>query len=206
MKACQRRRLTFDGTAESITEAQNESFSNALPAVPTGCRALLDHAGYQSVRGLISCRTPPKTYIPPTCESSKITRRLAIVLVVLLVGCLIRISLSSFAILAVWAFGVQFRVQDAWGVMSIQLAKMSSPTFLRSDRGYCQKTIVTHTDGTMENVTDYAKVQGIVIGCLVVFLVTLLGPEKFNVHRGREIRQSIDEKESVQNSRSWVNV
>lgn len=48
--------------------------------------------------------------------------------------------------------------------------------------GKYQKTIVTHANGTMENVIDYTKVEGIVIGCLAVLLVALLGPEKYVPH------------------------
>ncbi|KAK0452195.1 major facilitator superfamily domain-containing protein [Desarmillaria tabescens] len=139
--------------------------------------------------------------------SQYIGRRLTIVLFVLLVGCFIPLWIipSSFGALAAGAFCVQFGVQGAWGVVPIQLSEMSPPAFRATFPGVAyqlgnmvssasaqieatgaahQRTTITHADGTTENVPDYAKVQGIFIGCVAVFLivVTILGPEKHGSH------------------------
>ncbi|PBK79760.1 hypothetical protein ARMGADRAFT_1040565 [Armillaria gallica] len=69
--------------------------------------------------------------------------------------------------------------------------------------GKYQKTIVTHVNSTMENVIDYTKVEGIVIGCLVVFLVALLGPEKYMLHLEKHNTVFIIRVKMVQHS-SWT--
>ncbi|KAK0221270.1 carboxylic acid transporter [Armillaria fumosa] len=139
--------------------------------------------------------------------SQYIGRRLTIVLFVLLVGCFIPLWIipNSFGALAAGAFCVQFGVQGAWGVVPIQLAEMSPPAFratfpgvayqlgnmvssasaqIEATGGNRQRTTITHADGTTENVPDYAKVQGILIGCVAAFLivVTILGPENHGSH------------------------
>ncbi|KAK0202271.1 major facilitator superfamily domain-containing protein [Desarmillaria ectypa] len=139
--------------------------------------------------------------------SQYIGRRLTIVLFVLLVGCFIPLWIipTSFGALAAGAFCVQFGVQGAWGVVPIQLSEMSPPAFRATFPGVAyqlgnmvsaasaqieatgaahQRTTITHPDGTIQNVPDYAKVQGILIGCVAVFLivVTILGPENHGSH------------------------
>ncbi|KAK0457610.1 carboxylic acid transporter [Desarmillaria tabescens] len=139
--------------------------------------------------------------------SQYIGRRLTIVLFVLLVGCFIPLWIipSSFGALAAGAFCIQFGVQGAWGVVPIQLSEMSPPAFRATFPGVAyqlgnmvssasaqieatgaahQRTTITHADGTTENVPDYAKVQGILIGCVAAFLivVTILGPENHGSH------------------------
>ncbi|SJL17884.1 uncharacterized protein ARMOST_21451 [Armillaria ostoyae] len=106
----------------------------------------------------------------------------------------------------------------------------SASTQTEATGGKHQKTTVTHSDGTKENVPDYAKVQGILVGYVTVFLivVTIMGPEKHgshfekqktafeeggeddtvvdddNVHRhrGHEIQQAFT-KRHRSNKRSW---
>ncbi|KAK0477497.1 hypothetical protein EDD18DRAFT_1087652, partial [Armillaria luteobubalina] len=91
------------------------------------------------------------------------------------------------------------------GVVPIQLSEMSPPAFratfpdvayqlgnmvssssaqIEVTGGNQQRTTVARADGTTENAPDYAKVQGILIGCVAAFLivVTILGPEKHGSH------------------------
>ncbi|KAG7439633.1 MFS general substrate transporter [Guyanagaster necrorhizus] len=139
--------------------------------------------------------------------SQYIGRRLTIVIFVLLVGCFIPLWIipSSFGALAAGAFCIQFGVQGAWGVVPIQLAEMSPPAFratfpgvayqlgnmvssasaqIEATGGAHERTTITRANGTTENVPDYAKVQGILIGCVAAFLivVTILGPENHGSH------------------------
>ncbi|KAJ4000159.1 carboxylic acid transporter [Lentinula boryana] len=149
--------------------------------------------------------------------SQYIGRRLTIIIFVLLVACFIPLWIipSTFGGLSAGAFCIQFGVQGAWGVIPIQLAEMSPPAFratfpgvayqlgnmvssasaqIESTGGDHLKTTLSvpvssdYPDGT-KIVPDYAKVQGILIGCVAAFVlvVTLFGPEKhgrqFEKHR-----------------------
>lgn len=100
---------------------------------------------------------------------------------------------------------MQFGVQGAWGVIPIQLAEMSPPAFratfpgvayqlgnmissasaqIEATGGENLRTVITHKDGTTEDVPDYATVQGILIGVVAAFvvIVTILGPENHGSH------------------------
>ncbi|KAJ4474154.1 carboxylic acid transporter [Lentinula lateritia] len=149
--------------------------------------------------------------------SQHIGRRLTIIIFVLLVACFIPLWIipSSFSGLAAGAFCIQFGVQGAWGVIPIQLAEMSPPAFRATFPGvaYQLGNMVSSASAQIEStggdhlkttiavpvssdypdgrkiVPDYAKVQGILIGCVAAFVlvVTLFGPEKhgrqFEKHR-----------------------
>ncbi len=125
----------------------------------------------------------------------------------LLIGCFIPLWIlpSSFSALSAGAFCIQFGVQGAWGVIPIQLAEMSPPAFratfpgvayqlgnmvssasaqIEAVGGEHQRTTITHKNGVVENIPDYAKVQGILIGVVTayVIIVTILGPENHGSH------------------------
>ncbi|KAK0474480.1 hypothetical protein EDD18DRAFT_1090545, partial [Armillaria luteobubalina] len=84
------------------------------------------------------------------------------------------------------------------GVVPIQLSEMSPPAFratfpdvayqlgnmVSSSSAQIERTTIARADGTTENAPDYAKVQGILIGCVTAFLigVTILGPKKHGSH------------------------
>ncbi|KAF9049224.1 carboxylic acid transporter protein [Hymenopellis radicata] len=139
--------------------------------------------------------------------SQYIGRRLTIIIFVLLVACFIPLWIlpSSFSALSAGAFCIQFGVQGAWGVIPIQLAEMSPPAFratfpgvayqlgnmvssasaqIEAVGGEHQRTTITHKNGVVENIPDYAKVQGILIGVVAayVLIVTILGPENHGSH------------------------
>ncbi len=79
-------------------------------------------------QSFVSCCTGRLRWL----RSQYIGRRLTIVVFVLLDSCFIPpwIIPSSFGALATRAFWVQVRVQDAWGVVPIQLAEMSHVPFM----------------------------------------------------------------------------
>ncbi|KAK0187495.1 carboxylic acid transporter [Armillaria mellea] len=123
--------------------------------------------------------------------SQYIGRRLTIVLFILLVGCFIPLWIipSSFGALAAGAFCIQcphpaFRA--TFPGVAYQLGNMvsSASAQIEATGGNHQRTTITKADGTTEDVPDYAKVQGILIGCVAVFLivVTILGPENHGSH------------------------
>ncbi|KAI3605293.1 carboxylic acid transporter [Moniliophthora roreri] len=135
--------------------------------------------------------------------SQYIGRRLTIIIFVLLVACFIPLWIipTSFSGLAAGAFCIQFGVQGAWGVIPIQLAEMSPPAFRATFPGVAYQlgnmissasaqiearggedirtTILSPKTGQLEDVPDYATVQGILIGCVAAYIlvVTILGPE-----------------------------
>lgn len=128
-------------------------------------------------------------------------RRLTIIVFLLLAGIFIPLWIipSSFSALAAGAFCVQFGVQGAWGVIAIFLSEISPPAFRASFPGIAYqlgnmvsaasaqieatggdhlKTTIIQDDQPMI-VQDYAKVQGIFIGCIVAYTLVLVivGPE-----------------------------
>ncbi|KAH9057483.1 carboxylic acid transporter [Lactarius vividus] len=133
--------------------------------------------------------------------SQYIGRRLTIILFVLFSGAFIPLWIlpSSFSALSAGAFWVQFGVQGAWGVIPIQLAEMSPPGFRATFPGvayqlgnmissasaqieavggsHLKKTVVR--GGKVEEVPDYATVQGILLGAIATFviIITTIGPE-----------------------------
>ncbi|KAH8984459.1 MFS general substrate transporter [Lactarius akahatsu] len=133
--------------------------------------------------------------------SQYIGRRLTIILFVLFSGAFIPLWIlpSSFSALSAGAFWVQFGVQGAWGVIPIQLAEMSPPGFRATFPGvayqlgnmissasaqieavggsHLKKTVVRQ--GRVEEVPDYATVQGILLGAIATFviIITTIGPE-----------------------------
>ncbi|KAF9525588.1 carboxylic acid transporter [Crepidotus variabilis] len=139
--------------------------------------------------------------------SQYIGRRLTIIIHVLWIGAFIPLWIlpSKFGPLAAGAFFIQFGVQGAWGVIPIQLAEMSPPAFratfpgvayqlgnmissasaqIEATGGENLRTFVTNNKGEREEVPDYAKVQGILIGCVAAFvvLITIIGPENHGSH------------------------
>ncbi|CAE6449479.1 unnamed protein product [Rhizoctonia solani] len=137
--------------------------------------------------------------------SQHLGRRLTIIIFVLLVGAFIPLWIipSGFGKLAAGAFCVQFGVQGAWGVVPIFLAEMSPPAFratfpgvayqlgnmISSASAQIEATGGEHLRTTVQgkNVPDYAKVQGIFLGCVAAYLVlvTIFGPE----HHGSEFEK-----------------
>ncbi|KAH9016908.1 MFS general substrate transporter [Lactarius pseudohatsudake] len=133
--------------------------------------------------------------------SQYIGRRLTIIIFVLFSGVFIPLWIlpSSFSALSAGAFWVQFGVQGAWGVIPIQLAEMSPPGFratfpgvayqlgnmissasaqIEAVGGSHMKTTVVR-EGRVEEVPDYATVQGILLGAIATFviIITIIGPE-----------------------------
>lgn len=138
--------------------------------------------------------------------SQHIGRRLTILIFVALIGAFIPLWIlpNSFSGLAAGAFCVQFGVQGAWGVIPIQLAEMSPPAFratfpgvtyqlgnmissaasqIEATAGENLRTTIIK-NGVPTDVPDYAKVQGILIGCVVAFVIfiTIIGPENHGSH------------------------
>jgi SHS family lactate transporter-like MFS transporter len=140
--------------------------------------------------------------------SQYIGRRLTIVIFVLWVGAFIPLWIlpSTFNSLSAGAFFVQFGVQGAWGVIPIQLAEMSPPAFRATFPGVVYQignmvssasaqieatggdrqrtTVINKQTGELEDVPDYAKVQGIFIGVVAAFVIfiTIIGPEHHGSH------------------------
>ncbi|KAI0629743.1 carboxylic acid transporter [Trametes polyzona] len=139
--------------------------------------------------------------------SQYIGRRLTIIIFVLLIGAFIPLWIlpSSFGALAAGAFCIQFGVQGAWGVIPIQLAEISPPAFRATFPGVAYQlgnmvssasaqieatgaanlhTTVIDRNGQPKVVSDYATVQGILIGVVAAFvlIVTIIGPENYGSH------------------------
>jgi len=138
--------------------------------------------------------------------SQYVGRRLTIILMIILIAAFIPLWIlpSTFSPLAAGAFCIQFGVQGAWGVIPIFLSEISPPAFrgtfpgvayqlgnmVSSASAQIEATGGDHlrttllVDGKETNVPDYAKVQGILIGvvCVFVAVVTLFGPEKHGAH------------------------
>ncbi|TFK22706.1 carboxylic acid transporter [Coprinopsis marcescibilis] len=140
--------------------------------------------------------------------SQHIGRRLTIVIFVCIVAVFIPLWIlpTSFGALSAGAFFVQVGVQGAWGVIPIQLAEMSPPAFRATFPGVAYQignmisaasaqieatagnslraTVLNRETGQMEDVPDYATVQGIFIGCVAAFVIviTILGPEHHGSH------------------------
>ncbi|CUA74600.1 Carboxylic acid transporter protein homolog [Saccharomyces cerevisiae S288c] [Rhizoctonia solani] len=108
----------------------------------------------------------------------------------------------GYLIAAVVNLGL-FCVQGAWGVIPIFLAEMSPPAFRATFPGvaYQLGNVISSASAQIEatggehlrttvqgkNVPDYAKVQGIFLGCVAAYLVvvTIFGPE----HHGSEFEK-----------------
>lgn len=139
--------------------------------------------------------------------SQYIGRRLTIIIFVLLIGAFIPLWIlpSSFGALAAGAFCIQFGVQGAWGVIPIQLAEISPPAFRATFPGVAYQignmvssasaqieatgaanlhTTVIDKNGQPKVVSDYATVQGILIGVVAAFvlIITIIGPENYGSH------------------------
>ncbi|TBU41592.1 MFS general substrate transporter [Dichomitus squalens] len=139
--------------------------------------------------------------------SQYIGRRLTIIIFVLLIGAFIPLWIlpTGFGALAAGAFCIQFGVQGAWGVIPIQLAEISPPAFRATFPGVAYQlgnmvssasaqieatgasnlhTTIMGKDGKPTVVSDYATVQGILIGVVAAFVlvVTIVGPENFGSH------------------------
>ncbi|KAI0754720.1 MFS general substrate transporter [Daedaleopsis nitida] len=139
--------------------------------------------------------------------SQYIGRRLTIIIFVLLIGAFIPLWIlpTSFSGLAAGAFCIQFGVQGAWGVIPIQLAEISPPAFRATFPGVAYQlgnmvssasaqieatgaqnlhTTVIDKNGQPTVVSDYATVQGILIGVVAAFVlfITIIGPENYGSH------------------------
>ncbi|CDO76237.1 hypothetical protein BN946_scf184900.g1 [Trametes cinnabarina] len=139
--------------------------------------------------------------------SQYIGRRLTIIIFVLLIGAFIPLWIlpTSFGALAAGAFCIQFGVQGAWGVIPIQLAEISPPAFRATFPGVAYQignmvssasaqieatgaanlhTTIRDHNGQLKTVSDYATVQGILIGVVAAFvlIVTIIGPENYGSH------------------------
>ncbi|KAJ7207451.1 MFS general substrate transporter [Mycena pura] len=134
-------------------------------------------------------------------------RRISIVVCALLTGMFIPLWIipSDFHSLSAGAFCVQFGVQGAWGVIPIHLAEMAPPAFratfpgvafqlgnmVSSASAQIEATGGEHLKTVLDGqpVPDYAKVQGIFIGCVAAFVLvtSAIGPEnhssRFEKHR-----------------------
>ncbi|ELU41400.1 carboxylic acid transporter [Rhizoctonia solani AG-1 IA] len=129
--------------------------------------------------------------------SQYIGRRLTIIIFVFVVGAFIPLWIlpDGFSKLAAGAFCLQFGVQGAWGVVPIFLAEMSPPAFRATFPGvaYQLGNMISSASAQIEatggehlrttaqgkDVPDYAKVQGIFLGCVAAYLVvvTIFGPD-----------------------------
>ncbi|KAI8994237.1 carboxylic acid transporter [Trametes punicea] len=139
--------------------------------------------------------------------SQYIGRRLTIIIFVLLIGAFIPLWIlpTSFGALAAGAFCIQFGVQGAWGVIPIQLAEISPPAFRATFPGVAYQlgnmvssasaqieatgaanlhTTIKDKNGNVKVVSDYATVQGILIGVVAAFVlvITIIGPENYGSH------------------------
>ncbi|KZT43780.1 MFS general substrate transporter [Sistotremastrum suecicum HHB10207 ss-3] len=134
--------------------------------------------------------------------SQYLGRRLTIVIFILLIGAFIPLWIlpSSFSGLAAGAFCIQVGVQGAWGVIPIFLAELSPPAFralfpglayqlgnmVSSASAQIEATGGEHQTTTLNGkvIPDYAKVQGIFIGCVAAFtlFMTIIGPEHHGSH------------------------
>ncbi|KAJ7048046.1 MFS general substrate transporter [Mycena amicta] len=134
--------------------------------------------------------------------SQYIGRRITIICSVLLVAVFIPLWIlpNNFHGLAAGAFCIQFGVQGAWGVIPIHLSEMAPPAFRATFPGVAYQLgnmvssasaqieatggdhLKTTLNGTI--VPDYAKVQGIFIGCIAAFVIfiTVIGPENHSSH------------------------
>ncbi|KAJ7288806.1 carboxylic acid transporter [Mycena rebaudengoi] len=142
-------------------------------------------------------------------------RRITILVFVCLTAVFIPLWIlpTGFSALAAGAFCVQFGV-GAWGVIPIHLAEMAPPAFRATFPGVVYQIgnmvssasaqieatggdnlqIPGIVDGKPGLVPDYAKVQGILIGAVVAFIViiTVIGPENHGSHFERH-RAAFDE-------------
>ncbi|KAF7319309.1 MFS domain-containing protein [Mycena chlorophos] len=129
-------------------------------------------------------------------------RRITIVVFVCLVAVFIPLWIlpSTFGGLSAGGFWVQFGVQGAWGVIPIHLAELAPPAFRATFPGvaYQLGNMVSSASAQIEatggdhlkttlngkSVPDYAKVQGIFIGCIAAFtlFITVIGPENHGSH------------------------
>ncbi|KAJ9097302.1 hypothetical protein QFC21_004971 [Naganishia friedmannii] len=129
-------------------------------------------------------------------------RRLAIIVAIFWTGAFIPLWIlpNSFGKLSAGAFFVQFGVQGAWGVVPIYLAETSPASFRASFGGiaYQLGNMISSASAQIEakagetlrvkvhgkSLPDYASVQGILIGIVLVLLllVVLIGPDNHASH------------------------
>ncbi|KAF8511737.1 carboxylic acid transporter [Hysterangium stoloniferum] len=134
--------------------------------------------------------------------SQYVGRRLTIIIFCCLVAVFIPLWIlpSSFSGLAAGAFFIQIGVQGAWGVIPIFLNELSPPAFRATFPGVAYQigNMISSASARIEavggehlrttvngeDVPDYAKVQGILIGVVAAFIVTvvLVGPENHGSH------------------------
>ncbi|KAG8911293.1 hypothetical protein FRC01_005793 [Tulasnella sp. 417] len=140
--------------------------------------------------------------------SQRLGRRLTIILFTLSIGAWIPLWIlpNSFGALAAGAFFIQFGVQGAWGIIPVHLNELSPAGFrstfpgvayqlgnmvssasaqIEATAGENLRTVIYNkATGQMQEVPDYGKVQGILIGVVAAFVVfwTLIGDEKHGRH------------------------
>jgi len=155
--------------------------------------------------------------------SQFIGRRLTIIVFVLLVGLFIPLWIipNTFSALSAGAFWVQFGVQGVLGVIPIFLSEISPPAFRSTFTGvaYQLGTMVSSASAQIEatggehfrttipgpngpkDVPNYALVQGIFIGVVAAYVITLalVGPENHGRHfeRGKTAFQVGASKEDL---------
>ncbi|KAF8516333.1 carboxylic acid transporter protein [Hysterangium stoloniferum] len=134
--------------------------------------------------------------------SQYLGRRLTMIIFCCIVAVFIPLWIlpSAFPGLAAGAFFIQIGVQGAWGVIPIFLNELSPPAFRATFPGVAYQigNMVSSASARIEavggenlrttvkgmDVPDYAKVQGILIGVVVAFIiiVVLFGPENHSSH------------------------
>jgi len=126
-------------------------------------------------------------------------RRLAILVCLIYTACWIPLWIlpKTFGGLAAGGFFMQSGVQGAWGVVPIYLGEISPPAFRAAFAGLAYQlgnaasagSAQIEADGgaslrTAKNEPDYATVQGILIGCVIAWMILMvfLGPEAHGSH------------------------
>jgi len=151
--------------------------------------------------------------------SQRLGRRLTIIVFALSIGAFIPLWIlpSSFSALAAGAFFLQVGVQGAWGVIPIHLNELSPPGFRGTFPGvayqlgnllssgsaqmeaiagtYIKTTIYDHVTGKNETVSDYGKVQAILVGfaASAVIFMSVTGTENHGSQFEQE-KLAIEEK------------
>ncbi|KAK6459382.1 major facilitator superfamily domain-containing protein [Scheffersomyces xylosifermentans] len=141
--------------------------------------------------------------------STFIGRRLAILGATIIAGALI--YPWAFIPNAGSAFGLQFGVQGAWGVVPIHLSELSPPQFRSFVTGvsYQLGNLCSSASSTIEatigerfpikgagpGVYDYGKTMAIFMGCVCAYqiIIILLGPENRGADLGIERDDVLDE-------------
>lgn len=134
--------------------------------------------------------------------SQYIGRRFTIILCLVLTGAFVPLWIvpSSWGKLTAGAFWISFGIHGAFGVIPVFLNELSPPAFRAMFAGtaYQLGNMISSASAQIEatggdnlrttvhdkDVPDYATVQGIFIGCVLVYtiILALVGPEKHSSH------------------------